>query len=74
MCLLCMVPGAGTIVGAGAGIIAFLVAAPASLITIAIAWLFYRPLIGIILIVIAVALTVALRGKLKAAKIAKAIS
>jgi hypothetical protein len=67
-----VVPIAGTIVGAGAGIIAFLVAAPASLITIAIAWLFYRPLIGIILIVIAVALTVTLRGKLKAAKIAKA--
>lgn len=69
-----VVPIAGTIVGAGAGIIAFLVAAPASLITIAIAWLFYRPLIGIILIVIAVALTVTLRGKLKAAKMAKAIS
>ncbi|MDY0413319.1 MAG: hypothetical protein GX105_01200 [Gammaproteobacteria bacterium] len=67
-----VVPIAGTIVGAGARLIAFLVAAPASLITIGIAWIFYRPLIGITLIVIAVGLTVTLRGKLKAAKIAKA--
>lgn len=69
-----VLPIAGTIVAAGTGIIAFLVAAPASLITIGIAWIFYRPLIGIVLIVIAVGLTVALKGKLKSAKIAEAVS
>lgn len=63
-----VLPIAGTIVGAGAGLVAFLVAAPASLLTIAIAWLFYRPLLGITLIVIAVAFTVLLKKKLKAAK------
>lgn len=63
-----VLPIAGTIVGAGVGVVAFLVAAPATLLTIAIAWLFYRPLLGITLIVIAVGLTVLLRGKLKAAK------
>lgn len=66
-----VLPIAGTIVGAGTGLIAFLVAAPASLITIGIAWIVYRPLLGIALMVTAVGLTVALKGKLKAAKLAK---
>lgn len=66
-----VVPIAGTVVGAGVGIIAFLVAAPITLITIGIAWIFYRPLIGIVLIVIAVGFTLALKGKLKSAKSAK---
>lgn len=34
-----VLPIAGTIVGAGVGVVAFLVAAPATLLTIAIAWL-----------------------------------
>ena len=63
-----VLPIAGTIVGAGAGLVAVLIAAPASLLTIAIAWLFYRPLLAITLIVIAVALTVVLQRKRKAAK------
>ena len=63
-----VLPFLGTIVGAGTGIIAFLIAACLSLITIAIAWIVYRPLIGIILLVAAVGLTLAIRGKLKSAK------
>jgi len=70
-----VLPIAGTIVGAGAGLIAFLVAAPASLLTIAIAWIFYRPLIAIILVVIAVSLMLALKGKLKTVKpVAKSLA
>ena len=69
-----VVPIAGTIVGAGAGLIAFLVAAPITLITIGIAWIFYRPLIGITLIVIAVGLILALKGKLKSAKASKVLT
>lgn len=65
-----VLPIAGTIVGAGTGLISFLVAALGSLITIAIAWIVYRPLLGIALIVIAVGVAVALRGKLKSAKVA----
>lgn len=64
-----ILPIAGTIVGAGTGLIAFLIAAPASLITIAVAWVFYRPIIGIVLIAIAVGLLVTLKSKLKAAKL-----
>lgn len=63
-----VLPIAGTIVGAGTGIIAFLLAALASLVTIAIAWIVYRPLLGVILIVIAVGVMVAIKGKLKSAK------
>lgn len=66
-----VLPIAGTIVGAGTGFIAFLVAALASLLTIALAWIVYRPLLGILLLGVAVGLMVALKGKLKAAKIAK---
>lgn len=65
-----VLPIAGTIVGAGTGIISFLVATLASLITIAIAWIVYRPLLGIILIIIAIGLTLAIKGKLKPAKAA----
>lgn len=48
-----VLPIAGTIVGVGTGIIAFLLAAPLSLITISIAWIFYRPLVGIPLLLLA---------------------
>ena len=51
-----VVPLFGSIVGAGTGFIAFLLAAAGSLITISIAWVFYRPLIGILLLVVAAGL------------------
>lgn len=48
-----VLPIAGTIVGVGTGIVAFLLSAPLSLLTIASAWIFYRPLIGIPLFIAA---------------------
>ncbi len=48
-----VLPIAGSIVGVGTGIVAFLLAAPLSLITIAVAWIFYRPLIGVPLLILA---------------------
>jgi hypothetical protein len=63
-----VLPILGSIVGAGAGIIAFLIAAICWMVTVAIAWIFYRPLLGIALLVIAAALLFALRGKLKKAE------
>lgn len=48
-----VLPIAGTIVGVGTGIVAFLLAAPLSLITVSIAWIFYRPLIGVPLLLLA---------------------
>ncbi len=63
-----VLPILGDIVGAGTGIISFLSAAVLSLITIAVAWIVYRPLLGVALIVVAAGLTIAIRGKLKSAK------
>lgn len=63
-----VLPILGNIVGAGTAIISFLLAAVLSLITIAIAWVFYRPLLGVILLLVAVGLTFAIRAKLKSAK------
>lgn len=63
-------PILGDIVGAGTGIVSFLLASILSLITIAIAWVVYRPLLGIILLVVAVGLMVAIRVKLRSAKAA----
>lgn len=51
-----VVPFLGGLVGFGVGVIAFLAASGISLITISIAWLFYRPLFAILLMVIAAAL------------------
>lgn len=48
-----ILPIAGTIVGVGTGIVSFLLAVPLSLTTIAIAWIFYRPLIGVPLLLAA---------------------
>lgn len=63
-----VLPIAGTIVGAGTGIIAFLLGTVLSVITIAIAWIFYRPLLGVLLLVVAVGLLVLIKKKLIASK------
>jgi hypothetical protein len=47
-----VVPFVGTLVGWGTGIVAFALAAPLSLLTIALAWIAYRPLLGIALLVV----------------------
>ena len=63
-----VVPILGSIVGAGTGMIAFLLAGFFSFLTISIAWIFYRPLLGIGLIVIAFLFMAGVGGKLKSAK------
>jgi hypothetical protein len=42
-----VIPFLGNIVGAGTGILSLLIAAPFALLTVAVAWLRYRPLIGL---------------------------
>ncbi len=63
-----VLPILGNIVGAGTGLIALLLAAILSLITVSIAWVVYRPLLGILMLAAAIGLIVVIRGKLKAAK------
>lgn len=55
-----VVPVIGTLIGMGTGIVAFLVALPLSLLTIALAWVFYRPLLAVVLLGIALACLAAL--------------
>ncbi|MBP7585850.1 MAG: TMEM43 family protein [Spirochaetes bacterium] len=64
-----VVPFVGSILNFGIGIFAFIVAAALSLVTIAIAWLFARPLLGIALLVVGMGGFVAFKvlGKKKAA-------
>lgn len=50
-----VVPFIGNIVGAGTGFVAFLLSLPLTLLVISVAWIFYRPLIGIPLVIAAVA-------------------
>lgn len=47
-----VIPALGTLVGAGTGLIAGLFAAFLASLTIAFAWMFYRPIIGIIMLLI----------------------
>ena len=47
-----VLPWAGKVVGAGTGLIAFLISVAGSLTTIALAWVWYRPLLGITLLVV----------------------
>lgn len=67
-----VVPAIGSIVGFGTGLVAFTVAAPCALVTIAIAWIFYRPVLAVILIAIAAAIVYLVWSKRKAKKAAAA--
>ncbi len=46
-----VVPFIGSVVGTGTGILSFLIATPLAFLTVAVAWLRYRPVISIILLV-----------------------
>jgi hypothetical protein len=63
-----VLPFLGNIVGAGVGLVCSIFGFAWSLIVIAIAWLFYRPLIGIALLAIAIAGIWFLRKKAKEKK------
>lgn len=63
-----VVPFIGSIVAAGTGLISFVIASVISLVVVAIAWIVYRPLLGIILLVVAAALAVFAAMKIKAAE------
>ena len=63
-----ILPILGNIVGAGTGIISFLLAALLSLLTISIAWIVYRPMLGILLMAVSAALIAGIMKKLNAAK------
>ena len=56
-----VVPIIGAFVGAGTSIVSFLLSAPLALIIIAIAWVFYRPVLGVILLAVAAASIVAIK-------------
>ncbi len=62
-----VLPFAGSLVGAGAGFVAFVIASPLSLLTVAVAWIVYRPLLGAALLVAGVGVAVAF-GKLAASR------
>lgn len=55
-----VLPLAGKVVGAGVGVVAFLLAGIGSTLTIAIAWLWYRPLLGVAVLAATVLLLVML--------------
>jgi len=62
------VPFIGSMIAAGTGLISFAIASVVSLVVVAIAWIVYRPLLGIVLLVIAAALAVFALMKIRAAK------
>lgn len=63
-----VVPFIGSIVGVGTGIVAFLLSLPLSLLVISVAWIFYRPIIGVPIAMVAVAGFVFLIRKLTSQK------
>ena len=67
-----IVPFLGSLVGLGTGMISFALSLCGSLTTIAIAWLWFRPLIAVPLLIAAVGSLVWLFVKAKGAKGAKA--
>ncbi|MBI3184305.1 MAG: TMEM43 family protein [Myxococcales bacterium] len=50
-----VVPLVGTMLGAGLGLFAFVISAALSVITVGVAWLFYRPVLGAVLLAVSVA-------------------
>lgn len=63
-----VIPFIGNIVGAGTSMISFLIAFCCSTVTIAIAWVVYRPILGVTLLVLAVGSIILVVTKLKGAK------
>jgi hypothetical protein len=61
-----VIPFLGSIVGAGEAIVAGLLSVFLSLVVIAVAWIAYRPLIGIALLIAAVAAGVSIRSRIAA--------
>lgn len=51
-----IIPIIGSIVGVGTGMIAFLISSVLSLVTVAIAWFVYRPVMGILLLIAAISI------------------
>jgi hypothetical protein len=49
----------------GTGLLSFLLATPGTLLVVALAWIYYRPLLGILLLAAAVAIPVVLIRKFK---------
>ena len=49
-----VVPFIGNVVGVGTGIVALLLSVPLSLLVISVAWIFYRPMVGVPLAIAAV--------------------
>ena len=68
-----VLPLMGRIIGAGAGLIAFLLAAMLSLAVIAVAWVTYRPLIGIPLLILVVGLIVLIIKKIASSRSKQAV-
>ena len=69
-----VLPILGDIVGIGTGLVAGLIAIICSLVTIAVAWLFYRPLLGILLLAVAGFFVWKLIQRRRAAKAAAALA
>ena len=63
-----VVPFLGKLVGAGIGFVSMVLGLAWSLLIIALAWLFYRPLIGIIILVVVVGLVALLFSKRSSGK------
>ena len=60
-----VLPILGSVIGAGAGVIAFLASVVFWAVTVAIAWLVYRPLSGGVLLLVAVLFLFLLGGRLR---------
>ena len=69
-----VLPILGDIVGMGMGLVAGLISLICALVTIAIAWIFFRPILGIILLVVAGGLLFLLVRKHLATKKAAAVA
>jgi len=67
-----VLPILGDIVGAGTGIVAFLVSLALPIVVISIAWVFYRPVLGAALLAIAGGAIWLTRGRIKAVRVARA--
>ncbi len=63
-----VLPFMGKIVGAGVGAVSFLLALMLSFLVISFAWIFYRPLIGIPLLIVSVVLIIMVFKKIQNAK------
>jgi hypothetical protein len=68
-----VVPFFGSMIAMGLGVVAIAIAAPVTLLTIAFAWIYYRPVMGVLLLLVSIGVFVGIKVLAGKRKVTEAV-